>query len=106
MVDRQKIGRNNKNRGKQEERNVLEPLATHFVEEFHRNPDNGDQVADVESENYVVEVKSKTTGSPAQLIKGWGQVLEAERQTGKEPFVVLSFVDKGKRVRWIVQKLE
>jgi hypothetical protein len=101
-----KIGKNNKSRGKQIERNVLKPLAEFFSEVFWRNPDNGDQVADVESEHYVVEVKSKITGSPAQLIKGWSQAQAAEKQTGKKPYVVLSFVDKGKRVQWLVEKLD
>ena len=105
MVDWKKLGSNNKKRGKQEERNVLIPLMEHFFQPFHRNPDNGNQIADVESKDFVVEVKSKTTGTPAHLIKGWSQVSEAQKQTGKEPYVVLSYVDKGKRVRWIVRKL-
>lgn len=100
MADMKKIGKNNKRRGKQEERNVAKVVGG------WRNPDNGTKIADVETDEYCIEVKSKTTGSPAQLIKGWQQALAAAAETGKKPVVVLSYVDKGKRVRWLVKPLQ
>lgn len=106
MVDRRILGRNSKVRGKQEERNVLALLKEHFGEDFKRNPDNGTKVADVESDTKVVEVKSRLTKSYALLLTAWAQAEAAAQQTGKEPYLVFSFKDGGKRTRWVITKLK
>ena len=105
MVDRRKLGRNSKARGKQEERNVLKLLQEHFGEEFKRNPDNGTKVADVESENIVVEVKSRQTAPWRLLQDAWAQAEKAAEDTGKEPYVIVSNIQNRRRVRWIITKL-
>ena len=106
MVNRSALGRNSKARGKQEERNVLALLKAHFGEVFHRNPDSGFKIADVESDTKVVEVKSRLTKSYALLLTAWAQAEAAAKQTGKEPWLVFSFKDNGKRTRWIITKLK
>ena len=105
-INRSTLGRNSKARGKQEERNVLKLLEHFFAEEFRRNPDNGTKVADVESVSKVVEVKSRLTKSYALLLTAWAQAEAASQQTGKEPYLVFSFKDNGKRTRWLITKLE
>lgn len=105
-MNRQELGRRSKSRGKQEERNVLKRLSQFFGEQFLRNPDSGFKIADVESPTRVVEVKSRQTKSYALLLTAWEQAEAAHIQTGKEPWIVLSFLDKGKRVRWLVTKLK
>ena len=104
-INRAALGRNSKARGKQEERNVLALLKEHFGEDFKRNPDNGTKVADVESDTKVVEVKSRLTKSYALLLTAWAQAEAASQQTGKEPWLVFSFKDDGKRTRWVITKL-
>lgn len=103
-----KRGRNAKARGKNEERNSASALNAEpgfEGEDFRRNPDNGTKVADLESENYVVEVKSQQKPTYALIKRAWSQALAAHRGTGKHPLIVLTFVDEGRRVRWLVQRL-
>lgn len=105
-VDRRKLGRNSKVRGAQEERNVLPLLKAHLGEDFHRVGNRGASSADCESDHYVVEVKSRQTATWRLLLDAWAQVGEAVEETGKEPLVVVSFIDDRKRTRWIITKLE
>ena len=98
-------GRNNKRRGKSIEREVMRLVRTVFQTRAWRNPDNGDQVADVESLDSVYEVKSNQRPTPARRVKAWSQAKEAERQTGKKPYVVETYVDNGKRTFWLIQEV-
>ena len=103
--ENQRRGRNNKRRGKSIEREVLRLVRAVFQTHAWRNPDNGDQVADVESRDSVYEVKSNQRPTPARRVKAWSQAKEAERQTGKKPYVVETYIDNGKRTFWLVQKV-
>ena len=105
MVDRQRIGKNNKVRGAQEERNVLALLQSYFGEEFHRVGNRGTSSADVESETLVIEVKSRQSSSWRLLRDAWAQIEVAAEETGKEPWIVVSNVDARRRVRWLITKL-
>ena len=102
---RSRRGRLSKSRGKSEERRVAKLLTEELNETFTRNPDNGTKVADIESETYVVEVKSRLTESFALLRQAWGQAEAAEAETGKHPLIVLTFKEDGRRVNWLVQRL-
>ena len=104
-VDRKRIGKNNKQRGAQEERNVLELLKAYFGEEFHRVGNRGSSSADVESDNIVVEVKSRQSSSWRLLRDAWAQIEQAVEETGKEPWLVISNVDSRRRTRWLITKL-
>jgi hypothetical protein len=84
---------------------VLSVLQDFFGEQFHRNPDNGTKVADVESATVVVEVKSRQTSSWRLLRDAWNQAEVAAEETGKEPYIVVSNVDNRRRVRWLITKL-
>lgn len=103
--EHQRRGRNNKRRGKAIEREVLRLVRAVFQTHAWRNPDNGDQVADVESRDSVYEVKSNQRPTPARRVKAWSQAKEAERQTGKKPYVVETYIDNGKRTFWLVQEV-
>lgn len=105
MVDRQRLGRNNKIRGAQEERNVLALLESYFGETFTRVGNRGTSSADVESETVVVEVKSRQSSSWRLLRDAWAQIEIAAEETGKEPWLVISNIDSRRRVRWLVTKL-
>ena len=98
-------GRNSKRRGKAVEREVLRLVQSIWQSTAWRNPDNGDQVADVESEDSVYEVKSNQRTTPARRVKAGSQAKEAERQTGKKPYVVETYIDNGKRTFWLIQEL-
>ena len=105
-VDRHRLGKNSKARGAQEERNVCPILAAHLGEEFHRVGNRGESSADVESDTFVVEVKSRLTSTWTLLQEAWAQAEKAAEQTGKEPRVLVSFKDNGRRTRWLITKLE
>lgn len=104
-------GRNNKNRGKAIERTVAQLLdnfdfSVLSLDRFHRNPDNGVKVADLESDRHVVEVKSRLTPTFALVRQAWEQADAARKETGKDPLLVLSFKDDGQRTYWLVKKIE
>jgi len=101
----QRRGRNSKRRGKAIEREVLRLVQAIWQTTAWRNPDNGDQVADVESEDSVYEVKSNQRTTPERRVKAWSQAKEAERQTGKKPYVIETYIDNGKRTFWLMQQL-
>lgn len=98
-------GRNNKMRGKSIERRVAKLLTRLRAMPFNRNPDNGTKVADIESHAEVVEVKSMQRATPPILRRAWLQAEAAREETGKEPRVVLSYVDDNRRTFWLVTKL-
>lgn len=113
--DRPRIGRNNKARGKAVEREVARLV------DGKRNPDNGAQQGDVYSplgclfcldgtyewhKGSVVEVKSRQTASPSLMKRAWSQALAAAEETGREPWMVLSYVDGGRRTYWIVKEMK
>jgi Holliday junction resolvase len=105
-VDRRKIGKASKVRGAQEERNVLPLLKTHLGEDFIRVGNRGASSADCESETFVVEVKSRQSATWRLLLDAWAQAEQAAQETGKEPRVLVSFVDNRRRTRWLITKLE
>lgn len=101
-------GRNNKNRGKANERRVAAergPLERHFGEPFTRNPITGSALADCESEHWVVEVKHRQAGL-ALIRNAWGQAAAAAEQTGKRPALLLSLKEEGKLVDYVVVRVE
>ena len=105
-MDYRKQGRNNKRRGKAIEREVRDLLIQlHPGQLAWRNADNGNQVADVETDCAVYEVKSNQRPTPQRRVKAWSQAKEAERQTGKVPYVVETYIDNGKRSFRLVQQL-
>ncbi len=127
--DNVKRGRNSKMRGKAIEREVRDLLRALIIEAYEpevavphrkedlawRNPDNGSQVADVETrevyglcplEEGAFEVKSNQSPTPKRRLKAWSQAKEAERQTGKRPYIIECHVDQNKRTFWLVQQLE
>lgn len=102
------IGKNSKARGKAEERIAAKILSAFNVmfTGMKRNPDNGTKLADLENKVAVVEVKSRQKPTPPLITGAWAQVMAAHEETGKTPYVVLSYKEaNGKRVRWLVQKL-
>jgi hypothetical protein len=105
MNEHQRRGRNNKRRGKMVEREVLRLIRALWQTTAWRNPDNGSQIADVESRESVYEVKSNQRPTPARRVKAWSQAKEAEKQTGKKPYVIETYIDNGKRTFWLIQEL-
>lgn len=107
--ERSRLGRNNKNRGKQNERRVAAvggPLQRHFGEEFARNPITGRALADCESEHHVIEVKHRQGGAWALFRSAWAQADSAAEQTGKVPHLLLTFKEEGHLVDYIVTRIE
>jgi hypothetical protein len=98
--ERQKRGRNSKARGKSVERQVAKMLGG------QRIPD-GVGHGDIQTIGAVYEVKSHMRTSPKELLHAFEQVEEAARITGKDVGgVVNTYVDNGKRVFYLVTKLE
>jgi hypothetical protein len=94
------LGRNSKARGKKEERVVAS------IVKGWRNPDNGTKVADVENEVECFEVKSRITATPKLITGAWDQAMDAAVQTGKAPWVVLSYLESDRRRRrWLVREI-
>lgn len=104
--DNARRGRLSKARGKAVEREVLDLLGYHLGETFHRNPDNGTKQCDVESDTYVVEVKSRQT-EPYALIKvAEEQVNKARDVTGKRPLMVFTFIQDRKRAVYLLERIK
>lgn len=113
----QRRGRNNKNRGKALERRVAKLLAAlHQVNTAERVTDQGRSYPDIhfegfcplcggEDREYVVEVKSRQQGTPTYLIEAWEQATRGAGLTDREPFVILTYVDDGRRVFWLVKQM-
>lgn len=99
-TERSARGRNSKARGKAVERVVARLYGG------TRMPDTGAHWADVQTTTACIEVKSRQTATPALIREAWDQACVAARATGKEPIVVLSFIDAGRRVYWEVRKIE
>lgn len=107
------VGKNNGRRG------YIEEVAVAKIVNGTRSPKLGKAVADVTTgeeglciaerridlRNVVIECKSRKQPTPALVKQAWGQALAAHLETGKPPFVVLSFVDGGKRTRWLLTQL-
>ena len=104
--DRSAIGRRAKARGAQQERAALEPLTKHFGEPFKRTGNKGTSSADVTSEHYCVEIKSRIRPTWTELRSAWKQAEQAAKETGLEPYVLFAFTDDGKKTRWLIQKIE
>ena len=100
-IDRSRLGRNNKNRGKTVERFVAR---TFFGTE--RQPTTGRGGADIETATHVVEVKSRQQPTPALMREAWQQVTGYAILTGKQPVVVLAYKDDGRWSYWRLEKLE
>lgn len=97
--ERSARGRNSKARGKAVERAVAKLYGG------QRMPDTGAHWADVQTITACIEVKSSQKTTPALIRGAWDQAETAARATGKEPLVVLSYVDGGRRTYWEVRKL-
>lgn len=67
--------------------------------------DTGAHWADVQTVTACIEVKSRQAPTPALIRGAWDQAETAARATGKQPLVVLSYVDGGRRTYWEVRKL-
>jgi len=91
-------GRNSKARGKSVERLVAKLV------EGKRIPD-GTGYGDVQNVGNIYEVKSWQRPTPQWLLKAWGQATDSAAATSKEPYVVLSTVDGGKRRFWKISEL-
>jgi hypothetical protein len=104
-TDAQKRGRRNKMFGKAQERAVLPVLSRFFGQPFHRNPDSGVKVADVESADYVVEVKAKSTNMPAFLVEAFGQMEAAMAATGKQGRVCVTWLVGRKRRYFVMEEV-
>lgn len=105
-IDRKKIGSNNKKRGASEERAVAALLTDKMEEPFKRVGNRGASSADVESDNYVVEVKSRTQASPLLMREAQEQLEKAMAETGKDGFLVFRYKDNGKRTTWVIKKVD
>jgi hypothetical protein len=106
VQDRSAIGRRAKARGAAQERAALEPLAKRFGEPFKRTGNRGTSSADVTSEHYCVEIKSRLRPTWSELRNAWKQAEKAAEETGLEPYVLFAFTEDGKKIRWLIQKLE
>ena len=98
--ERQKRGRNSKQRSKAIERDVARLYGG------QRIGDTGGHFADVQNLTHVIEVKSRQMATPALIREAWDQAETAAKATGKDPLVVLSYLDHGRRVYWEVRKVE
>ncbi len=93
-------GRGNRARGAEVEREVAELYGG------WRNIDRGGKWGDVQTEVLVIEVKSRQAATPQLIRTAWAQAIEAAANTGKDPLVVLTYIDGGKRSVWEVKKVE
>lgn len=100
VTDRQRIGRNNRVRGAAVERWVARLVGG------WRNIDRGGKWGDVQTVDRVVEVKSRQTPTPTLISGAWAQAVDAAEHTGKEPSVVICYIDGGKRSAWEVRRLK
>ena len=101
MSDAKKIGRNNKQRGKVWERKV----ATSFG--GMRNVNNSQPHTDVETSDAVYEVKSTQTTTPTWLVKAFGQLGLAAKESKKKPGGVVKVYTKGQKARaFLITELE
>jgi len=98
-IDRSRLGRNNRARGASVERWVAKLVGG------WRNIDRGGAWGDVQTVSRVVEVKSRQTSTPNLIAGAWEQATEAAAKTGKEPSVILCYIDGGKRTAWEVRRL-
>ncbi len=93
-------GRNNRERGKAVEREVAALYGG------WRNIDRGGKWGDVQTETQVIEVKGRQTSTPKLIAGAWDQATEAAENTGKDPLVVLTYIDGGKRSVWEVKRVQ
>ena len=105
-VDRKKIGTNNKKRGAQEERTVARILTEQTGQVFSRVGNRGTTSADLISEEYCVEVKSRTQVTPVLIREAYQQLELAMEETGLDGFLILRFLDKGRRTTWMVKRID
>lgn len=106
MVDRRRIGKNNKSRGASEERAVSAILTDYFEEPFNRVGNRGRSSADVESDTKVVEVKSRTQPTPKLIREAWEQVEVAVKETDKEGYLVVRYKDGNRRTTWLMKRID
>jgi hypothetical protein len=101
MTDASTRGRQNKNRGKDVERQVAQLVGG------QRIPD-GVGHGDVQNDGTVFEVKSRRAATPKLISGAWAQAERAAVLTGKDPSVVLAYTPGRGRPRefWILTKLE
>ena len=95
----QRRGRNNKHRGATIEREVAR------ITGGKRIGNRGTSSADVETDTQAIEVKSTISPTPAWWLRAWEQAEQAAKETGKEPVIIRSNVDKGRRVYWEIRRL-
>lgn len=94
-----KRGRNSKARSKSVEREVA-----HLVG-GQRIPD-GVGHGDVQNTGCVFECKSHQRPSPKRRLEAWAQAEHAAEVTGKDPALVETYIDGGKRTFWLIVKME
>ena len=95
------IGRNNKQRGKVYERRVASTLGG------KRNISNDQPHTDVETDDSVYEVKSTQTTTPTWLVKAFGQLGLAAKESKKKPGGVVKVYTKGQKARaFLITELE
>ena len=94
-------GRNSKARGKVVEREVARLLGA------TRNRDGGPKgTPDIETEDFIVEVKSHRTGTPRWIADAWAQVMTAPDETDRRRITIHTFIDAGKRTIWQIERLK
>ncbi len=102
MVEfKHKIGRNNKQRGKKYERRVAAAL------EGIRNINNMQQHTDVETDEFVYEVKSTQSKVPVWLDNAKKQLELASKETNKKEGGVIKVYTKGAKARaFLIYEIE
>lgn len=92
----------------------------------YRHKDNGSPVSDLETfsledeawlegaafttlepfESAVIEVKSRQAPPPQWFLKAVEQAEEAAAKTGKRPYIVVSYLEDGRRVAYVTRKFD
>lgn len=104
-IDRSKIGKRSKQRGAEEERTVARILTEQTGQVFTRVGNRGTTSADLISDEYCVEVKSRTQATPLLIREAQKQLDIAMKETEKDGFLILRYLDNGRRTTWMVKKI-
>ena len=104
-IDRSKIGKRSKQRGAEEERTVARILTEQTGQVFTRVGNRGTTSADLISDEYCVEVKSRTQATPLLIREAQKQLDIAMEETEKDGFIILRYKDNGKRTTWFVKQI-
>ncbi len=102
MADRSRIGRNNRARGAEAEREAAALLTDLTGEEHWRNIDRGGKWGDVQSATHVYEIKSRQVEMPKLFSGALAQSEEAAEHTGKSGGVLVRYARPGHKARWLL----